>query len=141
MGFFVYLRINNQMFATMTANYDPRDYYNSYGQQPPGMPQPPYVPGVPQVVYVNNITPAPAPRNGVGTTGFVFSIIGLVLGWLPYVGWALWFVGFLLSFIGVFRRPRGLAIAGLILSFVDLIVIIYIVAIVGAALLGYNFWS
>lgn len=53
--------------------------------------------------------------NGVGVAGFVFSIIGLVLFWVPILN-LIGFFGFLFSFIGVFRKPRGLSIAGLVIS-------------------------
>lgn len=107
--------------------YGQRPYNPPYGQQPP-VPQygRPYAP---QVVYVPVPQPVEKPSNGVGTAGFVFSLISLFLGWIPYIGWALWFVGALLSFIGVFKRPKGLAIAGLILSIVTFFIIIALIYI------------
>ena len=72
--------------------------------------------------------------NGVGTAGFVLSLITLFLGWFPVAGWVLWFMGALLSFIGVFKAPRGLAIAGLIISFVGVIIIVTFTGLVLAAL-------
>jgi hypothetical protein len=64
----------------------------------------------------------------VGTAGFVLALIGLVFSWAPVANWILWFLGLLLSFIGLFKSPRGLAIAGFIISIIDLIVILVIVA-------------
>jgi len=64
--------------------------------------------------------------NGVGTAGFVLAIIVIFLGWIPILGWILWILGFVLSFAGVFKKPRGLAIAGLVLSLIDLILLIVI---------------
>ena len=65
-------------------------------------------------------------KNGVGTAGFVMSITGLILCWVPVLKWLLLVPAFLLSLIGSFRKPRALAIIGLIVS---LLVIIILVAI------------
>ena len=62
------------------------------------------------------------PSNGAGTAGFVLALISLILSWVPGVGWFVWFLGFLLSFIGLFSAPRGLAVAGFIISIIDLII-------------------
>ena len=43
---------------------------------------------------------------------------------MPGVGWVVWFLGFLLSFIGLFSAPRGLAVAGFIISIIDLIILL-----------------
>lgn len=74
--------------------------------------------------------------NGLGTAGFVLSLISLFLCLIPFVGWAVWFLGFLFSFIGLFRRPRGLAIAGFILSFLDVIILLFWVGIIAGAFSG-----
>lgn len=62
--------------------------------------------------------------NGVGTAGFVLALISLVLSWVPGVGWFVWFLGFLLSFIGMFESPRTLAVFGFFISIIDLIILI-----------------
>ena len=90
-----------------------------YGQQqapPPqyGGPQPPY-----QNVYEQRSS-----SNGLGIAGFILALGGLLLGWIPVIGWLIWLLGLIFSFVGVFRRPRGLAIAGLIISFLALVCII-----------------
>ena len=66
--------------------------------------------------------------NGCGVAGFIFSILSLFLSWIPILGWVIWFLGFLLSFIGIFFSPRGLAIAGLIIACIDLFILIIILA-------------
>jgi len=72
--------------------------------------------------------------NGVGTAGFVLSLITLFLGWVPVLGWILWILGLIFSFAGVFKSPRGLAIAGLVISLIDLILLVAVFsAIVGIA--------
>lgn len=64
--------------------------------------------------------------NGIGIAGFVLAIIALFIGWVPLIGWLVWLVGFVLSLIGVFKKPRGLAIAGLVISFIDVVMILFI---------------
>ena len=79
--------------------------------------------------------PQPVRRsNGIATAGLVLSILGLALCWIPIVDVILWFLGFLFSFIGVFKRPRGKAIAGLIISVISILVIILVLGGIGAAL-------
>jgi hypothetical protein len=46
----------------------------------------------------------------------------------------LWILGAVLSIVGIFKRPKGLAIAGTIISFLGLIIAIIVVAIAGVAL-------
>ena len=62
--------------------------------------------------------------NGVGTGGFVLAIIALFLGWIPFAGWIVWALGLILSFIGVFLTPRGMAVAGLVVSLIGVILLI-----------------
>jgi len=73
--------------------------------------------------------------NGIGTAGFVLALIALILSWLPGVGWVVWFLGFLLSFIGMFKSPRGLAITGFIISIIDLIILVALVGTLAGILL------
>jgi hypothetical protein len=49
------------------------------------------------------------------------------------LGWILWILGLVLSFVGVFREPRGLAIAGLVISLIGLIIITTVVGAIGGA--------
>lgn len=66
--------------------------------------------------------------NSIGTAGFVLSIIALLLSWIPFVVQILWFLGVVFSIIGLTKQPKGLAIAGTIISFIGLILIIIIFA-------------
>lgn len=70
--------------------------------------------------------------NGVGTAGFVLSLIAFVLSWVPGVGWVVWFVGFLLSFFGMFSKPRALAIVGFLISIIDLLILVAAVGAISA---------
>lgn len=83
--------------------------------------------GYPQTnVYVSNVVQ----HNTAGAVGFVFAIVGLVLGWIPFLGWLLsavpWLVGLIASFVGVFRQPKGLAVAGLIITFANVIAVLVV---------------
>ena len=68
----------------------------------------------------------------------MLSILGLVLCWIPIANVILWFLGFLFSFIGMFKRPKGKAIAGLVISIVCLVVLIVLFSVLGTALLESN---
>jgi hypothetical protein len=84
-----------------------------------------------QTVIINQI---PKKSNGIGTAGFVLALVALFLGWIPFLGWVLWLLGLIFSFIGVFRTPKGLAIAGLAISLIGIILIIAVFgAILGSA--------
>ena len=79
-----------------------------------------------QTIYVN----AETKGNGMGTAGFVLALLAFVFCWVPVLDFILWFLGAPFSFIGVFKKPKGLAIAGLVISFIGIIVI---VSVIGAA--------
>ena len=64
-----------------------------------------------------------AASNSMGTAGFIVSLLGIVT-----VG-ILFPIGMILSFLGLFKRPRGLAIAGFIIGLVGTLVIAVILAI------------
>lgn len=66
----------------------------------------------------------------MGVAGFVLSLVGLVLCWVPLLNVILCTLGFIFSFIGVClpRRRKGLAIAGLIITLVLSIVVIIVMA-------------
>lgn len=86
-----------------------------------------------QTIIINQ--PAEKKSNGVGTAGFVLALLGLIFSWVPVLGWILWVLGLILSLVGVFRTPRGLSIAGLVISFsfLGLILLIVLVGAVAAA--------
>lgn len=96
------------------------EYQQQYAQQPP---QQQYAQQPPQQQYY---VEEPRKTNGLGIAGFILSLLGILLGWIPLLGWLIWLLGLIFSFIGVFRVPRGLAIAGLILSLLGLLIIVLI---------------
>ena len=61
------------------------------------------------------------PKNEWGNR--IYVLLGLIFCWVPVVDWILWILGLIFSFIGVFRKPKGLAIAGLVISCIYLILI------------------
>ena len=73
--------------------------------------------------------------NGLGTAGFVLALLALLGCWVPVLNWILWLLGFIFSFIGIFKSPRGLAIAGLCISLVDLIPLILLLGFAAALLI------
>jgi hypothetical protein len=66
--------------------------------------------------------------NGAGIAGFVLALTTIFLGWVPGLGWVLWVLGLIFSFVGVFKQPRGLAIAGLVISLFGLIMLTVILS-------------
>jgi len=77
-------------------------------------------------------------KNGVGTAGFVLAVCALIFGWVPVLGWLLWILGLILSIVGLTRNPKGLAIAGLVISLIGIILLIAVFGAIlgGAALLS-----
>ena len=83
-----------------------------------------------QTIYINQ---EQKKSNGIGTAGFIIALVALFLGWIPIFGWILWVLGVVFSFIGVFKSPRGLSIAGLVISFIGVILIVFVFALLGIA--------
>lgn len=68
--------------------------------------------------------------NGLGLAGFIVSLVGIAsCGLLSPIG-------LILSFIAVFRQPRGFAIAGLVLGLLGSIWTLVLIAGVGIAMIG-----
>lgn len=112
-----------------------------YGQQPPQ--SQPYGYGQQQPPYGYGQQPAPQPwqpygvqqprSNSMGIIGFIFALLSIFCGWIPIAGWIVWLVGAVFSFIGLFSRPRGLAIAGVVISLVLIPLIITVLIALNAA--------
>lgn len=71
--------------------------------------------------------------NGIGTAGFVMSLIAIFLGWIPVIGWIIWILGLVLSFVGIFKKPKGMAIAGLVISLIGIIMLVFVFGILVVA--------
>ena len=87
---------------------------------------------------VNNVV-APTKGNGIGVAGFVCALVAVFTCWIPILGWILWLVGAILSVVGIFREPRGLAIAGTVISFIDIILLLVVVGGIAAVGAGIGF--
>ena len=74
-----------------------------------------------QTIIVNQ---AGKQSNGIGTAGFVLAVLAVVLCWFPILNLLLWLLGLIFSFVGVFKSPRGLSIAGLSISLLGIILIL-----------------
>ena len=83
------------------------------------------------VVNVYTMVSAKKEKNGIGLAGFILSILCLVISWAPGVNIVMWFLGLVFSAVGVFKRPKGLAIAGLVISMISILIIILLAAVIG----------
>ncbi len=86
-----------------------------------------------QTIIVNQIEKK---SNGIGTAGFVIAIISLFIGWIPFVGWVIWFLGLIFSFIGLFKSPKGFAIAGLVISLFWIVIFVFLMGMLGLSSLA-----
>ena len=72
--------------------------------------------------------PVARPSNGLGVAGFIVSLLGFITCGI------LWPVGLFLSFIGMFRRPRGFAFAGFVISLVGTVLLAVVVGFFGVVI-------
>ena len=79
------------------------------------------------------IQQAPAASNAMGTAGFIIALVTIFLFWITVLGWILWLLGLIFSGIGVTRKPKGLAIAGLVISLIGLILLIVVLGLLATA--------
>jgi hypothetical protein len=87
-----------------------------------------------QTIIINS---ADKKSNGLGVAGFVLALIAIILGWVPVLGWIIWLLGLIFSAIGIFRKPKGFAIAGLAISLIGLVLLVVVFgAVLGAAALS-----
>ncbi|RMH29777.1 MAG: hypothetical protein D6693_01475, partial [Planctomycetota bacterium] len=73
--------------------------------------------------------PGPPESNGLGLAGFIVSLVGLCSGGMLSP------VGMILSFVAMFRPPRGFAIAGFVIGLIGSLWIVLAVTVVGFAVL------
>jgi hypothetical protein len=93
--------------------------------------------------HQTQVAPAPlAPRNGLGTAGFVLGLLGLIFSPIPFIGvvaWPLVILGLIFSLLGFSRARKGqatnqgLAITGIVVSIVGLVICILWVAVFSKA--------
>lgn len=100
----------------------------SYQQQGAPYGQQPYGPGAPQQIIINQVPQ----KNSLGTAGFVLALLAVVFCWVPILDFILWLLGAIFSLVGLFKAPRGLAIAGTVISFIGIIImVIFFGALIG----------
>lgn len=80
--------------------------------------------GQPGMVAPAYLVP-PAPQsNWMGVTGFALSLSLLLFFWVPVMNLALLVAGMVFSIMGMRREPKGLAIAGVVISSLFLAVLV-----------------
>ena len=87
-----------------------RDVYQQPMSQPTYQQQP-----QPTTVIIQSQT------NGLGAAGFVVSLIGLFTFYIPVFGWIIMMTGIFLSGYGKKKEPKGLAVAGTVISVINVI--------------------
>ena len=122
--------------------YSPRETWQGSGQMP-RRPQRGDMPNVDRQGYPygqqpydgwQQVPPVEQPSNGIGTAGFVLALVTVFFSWLPFVGALTWILGVVFSAIGLGRKPRGLAVAGLIISLI--LPVLLVLAVVALFALG-----
>lgn len=121
----------NQGYQPNQGGYQPHSGVSGNQGYQPQYPQQPYQQGYQQgyqqpqqPYYQPQVVVAQTPNNGLGVAGFVCSICAIVFCWVPILDVILWLLGLIFSFIGMFKAPRGLAIAGFILALLPVIALI-----------------
>jgi len=66
--------------------------------------------------------------NVMGTAGFILAVLAVLCFWIPFLGQILWLLGLVFSCVGMFRKHKSFAVAGLVLSLAGLIVFVIGVA-------------
>lgn len=62
----------------------------------------------------------------LGLIGFIISLVSLVTIFIPLFGLVIWITGIIFSIIGVSNKKKGFAIAGLIISFSWIFILIIV---------------
>jgi len=82
-----------------------------------------YAPQQPTTIIVREKSKS----NTIGVIGFICSLVSILLCGVGGIGIFVWIFGFLFSLIGIFKEPRGFAIAGFIISLIDLLALFIII--------------
>lgn len=64
-------------------------------------------------------------KNGFGIAGIIVSVVAVLTSAIPTINLLTWLIGAILSGIGLFKKPKGTAIAGAIISVIALIALIF----------------
>ena len=74
--------------------------------------------------------------NSKGVIGFVCSLLTMILCWIPLLGILLGIISFIFSILGLSKEPKGLAIAGLIISIVAIPFVVLYKILFGSMLIS-----
>ncbi|WP_243793151.1 DUF4190 domain-containing protein [Saccharopolyspora gloriosae] len=86
--------------------------------------------------------PPTAPKNGIGTAGFVLGLLALLFSFIPLIGviaWPLGILGLIFGVLGIIRARngqatnQGMAITGTVLAGIGLLICVAWVGIIGTA--------
>ena len=75
--------------------------------------------------------------NKIGQIGLILSIAAIIVSFIPFlnfISWLVWIGGLVCSIIGLTKKPKGMAIAGLIISLLGIIIMLFLVAMIATAL-------
>lgn len=138
---------HNQQPGQQGANYAPQQQpQTNYGPQqqpqtnygPQQQPQTNYGPQQPPFQQIYHVHAPEKKTNGIGTAGFVLALLGVILSWVPVLGWILWLLGLIFSGVGLSKQPKGLAIAGLVISLISLVILILVIGVFAGAAASYG---
>lgn len=79
------------------------------------------------------LPPVVRQTNSLGVAGFIISVICLLFFWVPVLDIILCVLGFVFSFIALFKSPRGFAIAGFVISCINAVLMF---ALLGATIIS-----
>lgn len=77
--------------------------------------------------------------NSAGLAGFIFSVMALLFGWVPFLGGFLWLMGAIFSCVGLSSAPRAFAWAGFAISFAWIIAFL-ILGIIFSSMASLTLW-
>ena len=120
--------------STMLDQGAPRSSDPSLGQPFPETEIPP-VPQMPSGAQSTSLPATAAPSNAMAVASLILGIVGLVLFWIPVVGFVLAILAMVFGGMGIARAKagggsKGLAVAGLTLGAIDVVLMILAVAAV-----------
>lgn len=99
----------------------------SYSETPPPMPGevPPFHRTPPPPPFSDSVKEDPrVSDNPMGLVGFILSLVSFLGFTIPVGGLIGWILGLVFSCIGLTKRPRGFAIAGLVISLTGLVILV-----------------
>lgn len=127
----------------MSENYTEPDFENGTPAGVPDLENARRAPGAQQYGYQQpqyqawqQPCQAPQQGNGMGVAGFVLSLVAMFTALLPGVNFIVWLLGLIFSCIGLRRKPRGMAIAGLVISLIPVLIVALVLLAVFAV--GFN---